>query len=294
MPFDVSSFLDPAGFPEQFALVNPRAKEYAELAVLATRQSIASVPSPRRMQYGDDGQQVIDVYDPPALERGNRPAVIFLHGGGWTVGYPYWCGFMAPAAHAFGAVFLAASYGLGPRRRYPQHLDDILEMLGWVHENAEQLGIDVGRIVLGGHSAGGHLAALTALRGDLFARHKLPEAPFRKVFVVSGSMTVCADSRPPGSVEERIYNYFLERPEDDVKASPVHHLKPNSAPIHMLLAEGDVERIKRSTQEMYEGLNEVGTETSRRVLSGHDHYDAHLVLADPDHFWWADVAAALH
>lgn len=293
LSFDEDAFLDSSAFPEQAPLVNPRAREYVDLAAAATRRSLARIPSPRRMRYGPDGQQVIDVYDPGARGVRGRPAVIFLHGGGWTAGYSYWSGFMAPAAHALGAVFLAPSYGLAPRRKYPKHLEDVLDILGWVHGNADLLGIDVGRIVVGGHSAGGHLAALTALREDLFAERGLPATPFRKAFVVSGSMTVCADSRPPGSVEERIYKHFLARPEDDVQASPVHHVHPHSAPIHMLLAEGDVERIKRSTLEMEEKLREVGTETSRQVLAGHDHYDTHLMLADPEHFWWGDVAAAL-
>ncbi|MGQ4599056.1 alpha/beta fold hydrolase [Nocardia sp. R6R-6] len=293
MSFDIASFLDPRVFPEQMVLSNPRANEYVQLAVAATREALDHVPAPQRRQYGADPQQVIDVYDVEPGGRG-RPAVIFMHGGGWTVGYSYWCGFMAPAAHALGAVFLAPSYGLAPRRKYPSHLEDVLEMLGWVHANADLLGIDRDRIVLAGHSAGGHLAALAALREDLYAAYDLPPRPIRAAYSVSGSMTVCAESRPAGSVAERIYKYFLEQPEDDVQASPVHQVHPGSAPIHLLLAEGDIERIQQSTQEMYEKLQAVGTETSRLVLAGHDHYDAHLVLADPRHFWWADVAAALN
>ncbi|MGQ4615617.1 alpha/beta hydrolase fold domain-containing protein [Nocardia sp. R7R-8] len=292
MSFDATAFLDPAAFPEQIAIGNPRAKEYVELAVAATRRALDVVPAPSRKQYGPDPQQVIDVYDPEPGGRG-RPAIIFMHGGGWTVGYSYWCGFMAPAAHTLNAVFLAPSYGLAPRRKYPSHLEDALEMLGWVHSHAELLGIDRDRIILAGHSAGGHLAALAALRKDLYKKHGLPAEPFRGAYSVSGSMTVCADTRPEGSVAERIYKYFLEQPDDDVQASPVYQIQTGSVPIHMVLAEGDIERIQNSTQEMYEKLRAVGTETSRRVLAGHDHYDTHLALADPGHFWWADVEAAL-
>ncbi|MGY4098785.1 alpha/beta hydrolase [Nocardia sp. R16R-3T] len=292
MSFDIDAFLDPGAFPEQIVLGNPRVNEYVNLAVAATRETLGRVPAPHRAKYGADPQQVIDIYDAEPGGHG-RPAVIFMHGGGWTVGYSYWCGFMAPAAHAIGAVFLSSSYGLAPRRKYPSHLEDVLEMLGWIHANADALGIDRERIVLAGHSAGGHLAALTALREDLYQDYGLPAKPFRVAYSISGSMTVCAEERPEGSVAERIYKHFLERPEDDVHASPVHHVHPGSVPIHMLLAEGDIERIQQSTQEMYEKLQAVGTETSRVVLAGHDHYDAHLVLADPEHFWWADVAAAL-
>jgi arylformamidase len=290
---DFGKFLDCSAFPEQIPLTNPRANEYVGRAVAATRDALAFLPSPKRMRYGPDPQQVIDVYHPGAARHSPSPAVIFLHGGGWTAGYPFWCGFMAPAAHSFGAALIAPSYGLAPRRKFPKHLEDVLHMLGWVHANATSLGIDKGRIVLGGHSAGGHLAALASLRSDLFHQYGLPASPFRKTFVVSGSMTLRSESRSAGSVEERIYKYFLERPEDDIQASPLHLLQPRSAPIHMLVADGDVERIKRSTQEMHDKLQALGTETSRRVLADHDHYDTHLMLADSNHFWWADIRAAL-
>ncbi len=291
--FDIDAFLDPKSFPDQLPMGADRANEYAALSVAGTRRVLGQVPPPERLHYGEDGQQVFDIYRPAGSEGQVLPAVIFLHGGGWTAGYPYWSGFMAPGAHAFGAAFLAPSYRLAPRRKFPSHLEDVLSMLAWVRANAQRLGIDPDRIVLGGHSAGGHLTALTTLRMDLFPKFGLPARPFRMAFVVSGSMTLRFAVRPPGSVEQRVYEHFFEKEEDDLVASPLSYVAAGSAPFHIMVGENDPDRIKNSTQELADKLTAVGTEVSRRVLPGHDHFDTHLNLADPQHFWWKDVAAAL-
>ena len=104
MSFNVGEFLDPTRFPEQLPLTNPRANEYVGLAVAATRRALSCVPPPQRFQYGPDAQQAVDVYQPADTDKKPLPALIFLHGGGWTAGYPYWSGFMAPAAHSIGAT----------------------------------------------------------------------------------------------------------------------------------------------------------------------------------------------
>ncbi|GGT00961.1 esterase [Planobispora rosea] len=108
--------------------------------------------------------------DPPVPVRIYRPqlaqgAVVWLHGGGFVMGdldteHPW----AARLADGSGAVVVSVGYRLAPENPFPAALDDVYAALAWVAGNAAGLGVDPERIAVGGHSAGGSLAAAVALR----------------------------------------------------------------------------------------------------------------------------------
>jgi acetyl esterase len=92
-------------------------------------------------------------------------AIIWLHGGGWVVGdldteHPW----ATRLADGSGAVVISVGYRLAPEHPFPAAFDDAYAVLTWTAEHAAELGIDPDRIAVGGHSAGGGLAAGVALR----------------------------------------------------------------------------------------------------------------------------------
>lgn len=108
--------------------------------------------------------------DPEVPVRIYRPyqaegAIVWLHGGGWVMGdldteHPW----AARLAEGSGAVVISVGYRLAPEHPFPAALDDTYAALTWAAEHADELGIDPGRIAVGGHSAGAGLAAGAALR----------------------------------------------------------------------------------------------------------------------------------
>ncbi|MDT0391229.1 alpha/beta hydrolase [Streptomyces dubilierae] len=135
-------------------------KNFAELA--------AAVPAP-----DTSGMEVEDhtvAGDPDVPVRVYRPhrargAVVWLHGGGFVMGdldteHPW----AARLAAASGAVVISVGYRLAPEHPFPAALDDAYTALTWAAEHAADLGTDPERIAVGGHSAGGGLAAALALR----------------------------------------------------------------------------------------------------------------------------------
>jgi acetyl esterase len=92
------------------------------------------------------------------------PAVVYFHGGGWTCGdldtHDSVC--RGIAAHSFCAV-VAVDYRMGPEHRFPAAVEDALAAVRWMAANAGPFGIDPARLVVAGESAGGNLAAVTAL-----------------------------------------------------------------------------------------------------------------------------------
>jgi acetyl esterase len=92
------------------------------------------------------------------------PALVYYHGGGWVIGdldtHDVLC---RDLAHRSGCVVVAVDYRLGPEQPFPAAVDDCLAATRWVQAHASALGIDGSRIALGGDSAGGNLATVTAI-----------------------------------------------------------------------------------------------------------------------------------
>ncbi|WP_106211676.1 alpha/beta hydrolase [Kineococcus rhizosphaerae] len=102
---------------------------------------------------------------PGAVPRASLPVLVFLHGGSFVTGGLHTeeerCGYYADAT---GCAVLSVDYRLSPEHPYPAALDDCGWVLDWLADNAAGLGLDPTRVAMGGLSAGGALAAGTALR----------------------------------------------------------------------------------------------------------------------------------
>ncbi|MDA8368278.1 MAG: alpha/beta hydrolase [Nocardiopsaceae bacterium] len=135
-------------------------KNFADLA--------AAVPAPDTTGIEIEDRTV--PADPDVAVRIYRPhqaqgAIVWLHGGGFVMGdldteHPW----ATRLADLSGAVVISVGYRLAPEHRFPAALDDAYAVLTWTAEHAAELGIDPERIAVGGHSAGGGLAAAVALR----------------------------------------------------------------------------------------------------------------------------------
>ena len=111
------------------------------------------------------------------------PGILWIHGGGYMTGMP---GMVHASrgkdlAKRFGAVVVSPGYRLAWQAPYPAALEDCYAALQWLWRNAEALGVDRDRIVVGGESAGGGLAAAVCLcardRGQIPVAMQLPLYP---------------------------------------------------------------------------------------------------------------------
>jgi acetyl esterase/lipase len=92
-------------------------------------------------------------------------ALLWIHGGGFVLGNARAdTEFLQPILRALNIVVVSVEYRLPPKHPYPQPLDDCFVALLWMHDHADELGIDSGRIAIGGGSAGGGLAATLVQR----------------------------------------------------------------------------------------------------------------------------------
>jgi acetyl esterase len=93
-----------------------------------------------------------------------QPALLFFHGGGFTIGsidtHDRLCRLLADSA---GCHVYSVDYRLAPEHRFPAAVDDAFAALDWLRAQASVLGADPERLAIGGDSAGGTLAAATAI-----------------------------------------------------------------------------------------------------------------------------------
>lgn len=106
-----------------------------------------------------------DLYVPrsPPPGGGPRPLLVYVHGGGWVLGFRRWQGrLLIRRLVKAGWVAVSVQYRLSPWATWPAHIIDVKRSIVWAKAMAPSWGADPSRIALSGNSAGGHLAALAA------------------------------------------------------------------------------------------------------------------------------------
>ena len=170
MPLDpaAAAFLQtPAaqqGFPAEVETDPSAAREY----LTRTRAGLAAVtvtgkePVDQVTDLTLPSGRVVRVYRNEAARP--APVLLYFHGGGWVVGSPEMSDALCRRlVRRTGAVMVSLDYRLAPEYPYPAALDDCVDALGWVRENAPILGGDASSVSVAGTSAGGNLAAGLAL-----------------------------------------------------------------------------------------------------------------------------------
>jgi acetyl esterase len=194
-----------------------------------------------------DTELALHVFNPPGHEpTDTRPALVFFFGGGWVSGtptqfYPH-CAYFASR----GLVTMAAEYriqnthGTTPR----ETVKDGKSAIRWIRQQAGRLGIDPNRVLAGGGSAGGHVAAAAATlpkiteESDDLSISSVPQALilFNPVF----------DNGPTGYGHDRVKAYWQD-------ISPMHNLHPETPPTIVFLGTQD-DLIPVATAKEYQRL----------------------------------------
>jgi acetyl esterase/lipase len=248
-------------------------------AVAAASRVLLDVP------YGDDYWQRLDLYLPAADGSHGLPVLLFLHGGGWSNGYKEWMGFMAPCFTDLPAIFVSVGYRMLPVVRFPVPLDDTVAALAWVHANIARHGGSPQRLFIGGHSAGGHLSALAALRRDKLAAAGLPDDVVKACFPVSAGFKF-----EIGELEARD-KFLLARPADAPEASPITFVAGNRVPFYIVWGENDLEPVTRTSPMMVEALKQAAGPVEHSVFAGYDHFQPSLDGGRAESLWVRTVRA---
>ena len=193
---------------------------------------------------------------------GKRPAIVFFFGGGWNGGSP--SQFYPHSAYfaSRGIVAIAAEYRIKSLHDTPPSacVQDGKSAIRWIRSHADELGVDSGRIIASGGSAGGHVAAATVLgfneEGEDLGVSCIPDALvlFNPVF----------DNGPDGYGYDRVRDYWQA-------FSPMHNLNAKTPPTIFFLGTSD-HLIPVATAEDYKKrMEKLGIRCDLHLYEGQEH-----------------------
>lgn len=170
------------------------------------------------------------LYTPPGATK-PLPVLVYLHGGGWVAGsvatHDPFCSLLSKAA---GIIVLAVEYRLAPEHPFPAAIEDTLAAFRWAAQQAPGFGGDPRRLLLGGDSAGGNLAAVAANRLCAAADVARPTALLLLFPVIDHPSAAHASYTWNGTgygLEASLMRWFWDQyapgiAPDDPKISPLH------------------------------------------------------------------------
>ena len=215
----------------------------------------------------------MDLYLPEDGQTG-RPAVVFVHGGGWRGGDRAYHHEDALRLARSGWVTATLSYRLAPEHRFPAAYQDVHCSLSFLRANADELGIDPDRIALAGMSAGAHLVSLVGVAANdpsiATDCEWGPTGPPAAVISAAGPQ----DLRPVDwaeAVQDFMGGTADEMPERYDAASPIHHAGPDAPPFLFLHGELDVFVDVDDSRRMQDELRAHGNDARLMTFPGGGH-----------------------
>ena len=248
-------------------------------------------PAGERIHWGDAPQQFADLRRPEG--DGPHPAVIVIHGGYWRNRYSLdYMGHACKALTAQGAV----TWNLEYRRvgdeggGWPGTMKDIIAGTHYLFDHAEELGVDANKVIVLGHSAGGHFASwLTSLQST----PDTPEANQPSPLLAAVSLAGVLDLHrawelhlSDDAVVELLGGTPEQAPERYIATSPVAMVPPRT-PQFVLHGQNDESVPIELSQRYAQAVTSAGGVATMLAIPNADHFD----VVDPESPVWPEIAS---
>jgi acetyl esterase/lipase len=223
---------------------------------------------------GDDADSIrhtLDLYLPTGVD--NPPLVVYVHGGAWVGGSKDRYGNIGNALGQAGYATAIINYRLSPRVMHPAHVQDLAAAVDWLLDNAADYCADASRLILTGHSAGGHMISLLVLDESYLDDVGREVSDIRGVLAFSGVFVI----------DDWIARYatgaFPEAQSLRDAASPytlAQNLTADAAadlpPFMLLVSEYDYPELIVETGDMFAALDDAGVRAGMAVIPDREHF----------------------
>lgn len=205
--------------------------------------------------YGPTLMERLTVY--PAKEAG-APVLIFIHGGYWKIGLGDDYDFVAMGAAKANFTVVIVNYDLAPKVTIPEMVRQIRSSIAWTSHNIIQFNGDSEQIFVAGHSAGGHLAAMSAVTN--WTDYGLPKNSIKGILAVSGLF----DLEP---VSHTFVQPVIRITEDQIlSSSPVRLIVPSKIPLIVAWGDQETQAFKTQSSNYLEAWKNIGNNGTALVL----------------------------
>lgn len=261
---------------------------------ITTDCSIPAVPDVSSVRFNLDvpvyapqgTMQLLDIARP--LDPGPHPLVVMVHGGGWREGHQHEFVDEIAQLASLGYVAASVSYRLAPTFTFPAQMSDIRCAIRFLRAKSDSLGIDPGRVVLVGASAGGHLAALTAFapeasQFDSGCPYQGQSVAVSGVVSYYGVLDLQQPSDFPSPILEAI-EQFLGAPAGSAvaaTASPVAYADAGDPPVLIIHGTADDVIAVAQARRVHAALGSIGLPSTLVELPGVEHGFPVLATAQP-------------
>jgi arylformamidase len=242
--------------------------QYVELS----RAAIGALGPHLDLRYGPGPKETLDLFVPATRPRGT---FVFIHGGYWRTFDKSDFAFVAAPLVEEGIAVAVLNYDLCPTVTLATIIDECRRAVLWLLRESPRYGAAVDRLVVGGHSAGGHLAAM--LFATDWPTYGLPRAPFSGGLSLSGVhdleplvlSTMNADLRLDVDAARRV--------------SPVNHSPKTDAPLLVAVGAEETSEFLRQADLMFDAWPQSRPDgaTAPLRIPGRHHFSVVLDYADP-------------
>lgn len=211
------------------------------------------------MAYGEHPRQKLDLFLP---DKPSPRLMVFVHAGAWQGGDKEQYHALGELLAGFGYAVALPNHRLAPEFPYPAAIEDVAAATACVLRFSPESGIQSDGILLGGHSSGGHLAALLAVH----PRYQ-PEAAVAGVISISGVY----DLPPYFELDGYLGPVFGADRAVWQDASPLRHVAPGAPPFFLAYAEHDYPGAAQQADAMAAALKHCGGYANVTMVPGRNH-----------------------
>jgi len=214
----------------------------------------------------------LDLYVP----KGKRdvPVMMFVHGGGFTVGIKDQYAFVGQVFAAYGIATAVINYRLSPKTSYPGHVQDVARAFAWLRAHVAEYGGKPDTIFIAGHSAGATLVAMVGADSSYLREvgesidHVAGVIPISGSFTQSGRSAMFQSPEPVGS-------------DVVANASAINHVSGAHPPFLILYGDMDLPRTGEDAEAMARALKSAGNSAEVHQIGGHAHMDMITGVTNP-------------
>jgi len=220
-------------------------------------------------------RQLLDVYYDADDLMTKKPVIVWIHGGAWKFGNKsHSLTNKAPTFTEEGYVFVAINYRFHPDVTWREQASDVAAACKWVTQNISRYGGNPDSLILMGHSAGAHLAALTGADHSYLRAQKISMAKVRAVILLDGAgYDLPSVMQASHGLHLRVYkDVFGNNPKELKAASPISHFsKGQLSPAYFIVPVEDRALSVEQSEKLAAKINSSGNRASVYLAKDRNH-----------------------